>query len=129
MSGIHLSNVVKPSTFQEIVLSPEQDPFFAQNLYNNFGDLGANIKSYVSEFQTRSVSTGMAAGKIETVADMKRFLEEYPEHRRVGTNVSKHVTLVGELSRLVGDKKLLEISELEQSLASTESHGTDLKVR
>ncbi|KAG0145717.1 hypothetical protein CROQUDRAFT_78586 [Cronartium quercuum f. sp. fusiforme G11] len=112
---------------KEIVLSSEQDPFFAKNLYANFGDLGASVKAYVSEYQTKTVSSKLVAGKIDTVQDMKKFLEEYPEHRKLSGNVTKHVTLVGELSRLVGDQKLLEVSELEQSLAANESHGSDLK--
>lgn len=117
---------VRPE-LKEIVLSTEQDGFFAKNLYANFGDLGASIKAYVSEYQTKTVSSKLVAGKIETVEDMKKFLEEYPEHRKMSGNVSKHVTLVGELSRLVGELKLLEVSELEQSLAANESHGSDLK--
>lgn len=57
---------------------------------------------------------------------MKRFVEEYPEFRKLGGNVSKHVALVGELSRLVGRDKLLEVGEVEQGLAT--SSGADLKV-
>lgn len=59
---------------------------------------------------------------------MKRFVEEYPEFKRLGGNVTKHVTLVGELSRLVERDDLLGISEVEQSLASQESHQADLRV-
>jgi len=29
---------------REIVLNPDQDPFFAKNMYLTFGDLGANVK-------------------------------------------------------------------------------------
>ncbi|GAA6006708.1 Vps45p [Rhodotorula paludigena] len=110
---------------KEIVLSPEQDPFFAANLYDNFGDLGAHLSAYVQDYSTRSASS--VASKIETVADMKRFIDEYPEFRKLGSNVSKHVALVGELSRLVNVRHLLQVSELEQSLASVESHGPDLR--
>lgn len=124
---------------REIVISPEQDSFFAKNLYSNFGDLGANVKSYVDEYQqksfTTSGSTGSAAtpaagkNRIESIADMKRFVEEYPEFRKLGGNVSKHVALIGELSRIVAAKRLLEVSELEQSLACSENHRDDLRVR
>lgn len=108
---------------KEIVLSGDQDPFFSANLFDNFGDLGASIKKYVLEYQSRTASNAT----IDTVADMKRFVEEYPEFRKLGGNVSKHVALLGELSRRVEKDSLLEISELEQSLASVESHATDLK--
>lgn len=57
---------------------------------------------------------------------MKRFVEEYPEFRKLGGNVSKHVALVGELSRLVERDKLLEVGELEQQLGT--SVGADFKV-
>jgi hypothetical protein len=57
---------------------------------------------------------------------MKRFVEEYPEFRKLGGNVSKHVALVGELSRLVGRDKLLDVGEVEQGLAT--SSGADFKV-
>ena len=57
---------------------------------------------------------------------MKRFVEEYPEFRKLGGNVSKHVALVGELSRLVAQAKLLEVGEVEQGLAT--SSGADFKV-
>ncbi len=40
--------------------------------------------------------------------------------------MSKHVAVVGELSRLVDKYKLLEIGEVEQGLAT--SSGSDLKV-
>jgi tRNA uridine 5-carboxymethylaminomethyl modification enzyme len=59
---------------------------------------------------------------------MKRFIEEYPEFRKLSGNVSKHVTLVGELSRRVGAENLLEVSEVEQSLACNDNHAADLKV-
>lgn len=110
---------------QEIVLSVDHDPFFAANLYDNFGDLGASIKEYVVQFQARSASNAT----IETVQDMKRFVEAYPEFQRLRGNVSKHVALLGELSALVEARHLLRVSELEQSLATRESHASDLKVR
>lgn len=33
------------------MLSSEQDAFFKANMYENFGDLGMNIKKMVDEFQ------------------------------------------------------------------------------
>src|SRR5947199_117295 len=94
-------------------------------MYLNLGDLGANIKSYVEEYQTKTKSSMMS---IDSIADMKRFVEEYPEFRKLSGNVSKHVALVSELSRLVEKEKLLEVSELVQSLACHEQHASDLKV-
>lgn len=128
--GIHngkvdLSDVpeVRPE-LKEIVLSQDQDPFFKKNMYMNFGDLGGTIKDYVEQYQSKTKSTA----SIESIADMKRFVEDYPEFRKLSGNVSKHVTLVGELSRRVGEDSLLDVSELEQSLACNDNHASDLKV-
>ncbi|KAI4141732.1 MAG: hypothetical protein L6R39_005198 [Caloplaca ligustica] len=127
--GIHngkvdLSDVpdVRPE-LKEIVLSQDQDPFFKKNMYLNFGDLGSNIKEYVEQYQSMTQSTAA----IESIEEMKIFFEDYPEFRRLSGNVSKHVTLVGELSRRVGTDGLLDVSELEQSLACNDNHASDLK--
>ena len=109
---------------KEIVLSQDQDPFFKKNMYLNFGDLGGNIKEYVEQYQSKTKSNA----SLDSIADMKRFVEDYPEFRKLSGNVSKHVTLVGELSRRVGADNLLDVSELEQSLACSDNHSGDLKV-
>ncbi|PGG98864.1 hypothetical protein AJ80_09446 [Polytolypa hystricis UAMH7299] len=108
---------------KEIVISQDQDPFFKKNMYLNFGDLGGSIKDYVEQYQVRTKNSM----SIESIADMKRFVEDYPEFRKLSGNVSKHVALVSELSRKVGEDNLLDVSELEQSLACNDNHSNDLK--
>ncbi|CCU77333.1 VpsB/vacuolar protein sorting-associated protein 45 [Blumeria hordei DH14] len=110
---VDLSNVpdIRPE-LKEVVLCQEQDPFFKKNMYLNFGDLGGNIKDYVEQYQSKTKNSS----NIESIADMKRFIEEYPEFRKLSGNVNKHVTIVGELSRRVGVENLLEnVQRLIQS--------------
>jgi len=127
--GIHngrvdLSNVpdIRPE-LKEVVLTPDQDPFFKKNMYQNFGDLGSTIKDYVSQYQTRTKTST----ELNSINDMKRFIEDYPEFRKLSGNVSKHVTLISELSRLVSANHLLDVSELEQSLVCNDNHTQDLR--
>ena len=128
--GIHngrvdLSSVpdVRPE-LKEVVLSADQDPFFKRTMYLNFGELGGNIKEYVEQYQSKTKNNA----NIESINYMKRFIEEYPEFRKLSGNVSKHVALVSELSRRVGVDNLLEVSELEQSLACNDNHSKDVSV-
>ena len=123
---VDLSDVpdIRPE-LQEIVLSQDQDPFFKKNMFLNFGDLGGTIKDYVEQYQSKTKNNA----DIESISDMKRFMEEYPEFRKLSGNVSKHVTLISELSRRVAAESLLEVSEVEQSLACNDNHSADLKVR
>ena len=109
---------------QEITLTTSTDTFFQTHHLSTFGDLGTALKDYVQNYQSRSLAS--APANIQSIADMKRFVEEYPEFRKLGGNVSKHVALVGELSRLVGRDKLLDVGEIEQGLAT--SSGVDYKV-
>lgn len=105
-------------------MTTSTDPFFQGHHLSTFGDLGTSLKSYVQSYQARSLAHSPEA--INSISDMKKFVEEYPEFRKLGGNVSKHVALVGELSRLVEKHKLLEIGEVEQGLAT--SSGADMVV-
>ncbi|ERE89893.1 vacuolar protein sorting-associated protein 45, partial [Cricetulus griseus] len=55
------------------------------------------------------------------------FVENYPQFKKMSGTVSKHVTVVGELSRLVSERNLLEVSEVEQELACQNDHSSALQ--
>lgn len=116
--------IVSLTLTQEILLTTTTDPFFQAHYLSTFGDLGTSLKNYVQSYQSRSMAHSPSS--INSISDMKKFVEEYPEFRKLGGNVSKHVALVGELSRLVGRDKLLEVGEVEQGLAT--SSGADFRV-
>ncbi|KAG2399750.1 Vacuolar protein [Vigna angularis] len=84
-----------PKDQEEVVLSSEQDPFFKANMYENFGD----------------------------IEDMAKFVDNYPEYRKMHGNVTKHVTLVTEMSKIVDERKLMSVSQTEQELACNGGQG------
>jgi len=81
------------------------------------------IKELVDDYQVKTKSNQ----NIETIDDIKRFVENYPEFRKLSGNVTKHVTLMGELSRIVDTRALLDTSELEQEMANISSHSDHLR--
>ncbi|KAH0938643.1 hypothetical protein HID58_006104 [Brassica napus] len=135
----------------EVVLSSEQDAFFKSNMYENFGDIGMNIKRMVDDFQQvaksnqniQTVGTNIASLKLYSckdvqllvlvtviicecfgfTEDMARFVDNYPEYKKMQGNVSKHVTLVTEMSKLVEARKLMLVSQTEQDLACNGGQG------
>lgn len=109
--------------FKEVVLSSEQDEFYAKNLYSNFGEIGQTMKSLMDEFQKKAKSHQ----KVESIADMKNFVETYPLFKKMSGTVTKHVTVVGELSASVTRHNLLEVSELEQEIACQSDHSKHLQ--
>ncbi|XP_053617194.1 vacuolar protein sorting-associated protein 45 [Plodia interpunctella] len=121
VSLAHVPDVHKD--FKEVVLSSEQDEFYAKNLYSNFGEIGQTMKALMDEFQKKSKSHQ----KVESIADMKNFVESYPLFKKMSGTVTKHVTVVGELSAAVSRHALLDVSELEQELACTSDHAKHLQ--
>ncbi|XP_066577524.1 vacuolar protein sorting-associated protein 45 isoform X1 [Amia ocellicauda] len=105
----------------EVVLSAESDEFYANNLYLNFGEIGTNIKNLMEDFQKKKPK---GQQKLESIADMKAFVDNYPQFKKMSGTVSKHVTVVGELSRLVSERHLMEVSEVEQELACQNDHSS-----
>lgn len=55
-------------------------------------------------------------------------METYPEFRQLSGNVSKHVAVMGEVSKQVEIRHLLDVAEFEQILACDEGHSVAYKV-
>lgn len=128
---------------KEVVLSAEQDEFYSnvrilnaifkfngsinyfllQNLYLNFGEIGTMIKELMDEFQKKAQSHQ----KVETIADMKSFVETYPQFKKMSGTVAKHVNVVSELSSMVAKFFLMEVSEQEQEIVSQDDHSQQLQ--
>ncbi|KAJ1455209.1 Sec1-like protein [Pelagophyceae sp. CCMP2097] len=104
---------------EEIVLSCTQDAFFAKHRHANFGDLGTAVKTLLDDYQ----KTTKMNEKISTIEDMQSFMQRYPAFRSQSLNVTKHVALMSELSRMVDSCGLMDISQLEQDLACNDDHA------
>lgn len=124
--GIKNNRVILPSTTpdkaSELTLSREFDDFFKKNQYLNFGEIGQAIKDLVANFQ--KVTKKVDAENAKSISDLKGLLENYPAFRKASGTVEMHVAIVSELSRIVKERSLLEISEVEQELVCQNNHST-----
>ncbi|GJP38428.1 hypothetical protein CLOM_g22867 [Closterium sp. NIES-68] len=113
---VDLSHVPNISPDQrEVVLAAGEDEFFRRHMNDNFGDVGNAVAKLVNDLQSKDRRNK----GIQTLDDMAAVLESYPEYRRQAGNVAKHVAIMTELQRVVGGRKLMAVSEVEQELACT----------
>lgn len=70
----------------------------------------------------------MSSFAINFAEDMAKFVDNYPEYKRMHGNVSKHVTLVTEMSKIVEERKLMLVSQTEQELACNGGQGAAVEV-
>lgn len=111
------------------------DLFYATNRLVSYGQLGERVQSLVREYEQRakahqsnvSASAGGSSGP--SIAEMKRFVEEYPEWRRQGEAVAKYVALACALQEQVDKRGLLAASEAEQLIATASDPSFDLVSR
>lgn len=125
-------------------------------MHKDFGDLGVAIKALVDDYQSKTKSTqniqsigllyvlliscslpchfqillltwsfGVLLSRAE---DMKRFVEDYPEIRKMSSSVSKHLEITRLLQKLIQDRRLLDLSEVEQTLAAQQDHSAAVKM-
>lgn len=112
-----------PKDLREVVLSADQDEFYSSNMYSNFGEIGSRIKTMMDDYQRKAKDQR----KVESISDMKNFVETYPQFKKMSGTVSKHVRVIGELSDQTVQRMLLEVSELEQEMACRADHSAQLQ--
>lgn len=111
-----------PKDPKEMILSMEHDHFYRDNYFKNFGELGPTLLSAVEELKVHTKSHH----KVETLADMKRFIDEYPETKRYANDLHNHVFLMTEIGKIVNEFNLVSVSECEQELACDITSHSDL---
>ncbi len=107
---------------RQIVIAAHQDKFFNDSMHLNYGEIDGAVKSLISDYQ----KTVNSNSKLDTLDDMQKFVDKYPEFKQQSGNVSKHMALLGEVSRLVNLYNLMDVSELEQELACASNHSSAL---
>ncbi|NXL39492.1 VPS45 protein, partial [Glaucidium brasilianum] len=100
---------------REVVLSAENDEFYA--------NVGTSVGKLIHPLSLAF----LFEEPVTLVSPLQAFVENYPQFKKMSGTVSKHVTVVGELSRLVGERNLLEVSEVEQELACQNDHSSALQ--
>merc|ERR1719498_857970 len=108
---------------KDIVMSVVEDEFFEKNALSNFGDVGKATIEHLEKYQKDTKNTA----NVNSIQEMQEFVDKFPEFRKMTGNVTKHVTVVHELSRIVDANGLFHASQLEQDLACSENRQEHYK--
>ncbi|CAL4128499.1 unnamed protein product, partial [Meganyctiphanes norvegica] len=84
----------------------------SKSMYQNYGEIGQTIKDLMDEYQ-RKVSTQQ---KVESITDMKHFVENYPQFKILSNLVAGHICQIGELRRLKSATYLFLIKCVEPNI-------------
>lgn len=99
------------------------DSFYEQHLYDDFGEIAEAVQKELDEYS----SLRKKNQNIESIEDMQKVLESMPELKRKSANVTKHVTLLGEISKLIEARVLTEVSRVEQEITAKDNKGEHLR--
>ena len=105
------NNVVDLSAYgvakeiEKIVLFSGNDDFFRANMYKDYGEIGEVVRRRLGEYQ--ELVKGQQ--KIESIGDIRDFVTNYPEFKKMSGTVNKHINLVSEMSKLVTKHNLMQV--------------------
>ena len=123
------------AAYEELVLDSRSDEFYAAHAYSNYGDIGVAAHEFVAEFQ-RKRNTALChddgqrrrdEANDDAIEEMMRIVESYPEFRKQSLLATKHISLIGGLSREVKRRQLMQLSQLEQDIACYDSEPEQRK--
>lgn len=100
----------------DIKLITSQDEFYETNIWNNYGELCGNVKKLVDQYQ--SLQKKLDPNTTKSLDEMVKIKDKLPEFNRMSNVVKTHLTIMDNLSNIIKSRKLYEISEIEQLIAS-----------
>lgn len=101
----------------------EEDDFLKVNRYSNYGEVASNLKEFLQEMSEKK-KQHLTIDKLE---DMQKALNSMPEIKKEAGNASKHVDIIGDLSKQINIRKLLMVGELEQTMLSKDQKNDSFK--
>jgi vacuolar protein sorting-associated protein 45 len=110
----NIITIKKDNDVEKLVISDHEDHMFKENLNNDFGEVANKVKEAVDMLNKEQHKI---SNPDLTIADMKKLVDKIPEKKKESAEITKHTNIVYELSELMENRHLLDLSEIEQDLA------------
>ena len=119
-------NIVKlPETNEQLILSEEQDAFYQEAMYLNYGDLTDRFQKYVDDYKKQTKQSSIQNLKTQDLSELKRILTRFPEFKKLSNNILKHLNIISEIDKQISAKNLWVVGELQQTIVcGLENHQT-----
>ncbi|KAI5956987.1 VPS45 [Candida jiufengensis] len=99
----------------QIVLG-DDDPFFNQSSFLNYGDLNDNYQKYFEKYKRETKQSSINNDQLLNISELKKTLTKFPEFQKFSTNIGTHVNLISKIDEELKKQHLWEIGELQQTI-------------
>lgn len=113
----------------QIIVSDENDPFYKESMYLNYGDLTEKFQKYVEKYKSETKQSSIDNLKTTNLSELKKILTKFPEFKKFSTNVLTHLNLISEIDKQITIQDLWEVGELQQAIACGLDNQQNLKER
>lgn len=114
--GIHNKLAKASLALEAQVLSDTQDQFWRESMYLNYGDVTDKFQKYVQDYKNKTKQSSIDNLKTQNLAELKKTLTQFPEHKKLSANILKHLNLLSDLDKAIAAQNLWELGELQQSI-------------
>ncbi|KAL7721099.1 Vacuolar protein sorting-associated protein 45 [Entamoeba marina] len=89
------------------------DAFYNETMYLLFSDITDQIIKNVNALTQHA---GLASKQYSSLEEMKATIEAIPQLKKESAGVKKHLSIMNEINKTVSQRKLLDVSKLEQEI-------------
>ena len=100
-----------------LVLS-EDDPLWVDFRHRHIGDVMATVTERFKEFKSKNKLAKLQADDTASVKDMIQAMKDMPEYKSMMKRYHKHMSLAQECMNRFAQRKLKDLGELEQDMAT-----------
>lgn len=111
----------------QVILSQQDDSFYNESMYLNYGDLTNKFQKYVEHYKTETKQSSIDNLKLQNLAELKKTLTKFPEYKKISVNILTHLNLISGIDEQISKQQLWDIGELQQTIICDLDNQLDIK--
>ncbi|KAG5419952.1 VPS45 [Candida metapsilosis] len=111
----------------QVILSQQDDSFFNESMYLNYGDLTNKFQKYVEQYKSETKQSSIDNLKSQNLAELKKTLTKFPEYKKISVNILTHLNLISGIDEQISKQQLWDIGELQQTIICDLDNQSEIK--